>query len=307
MEACAVTREGGLAARRPWHRITAGEKTLKRMAGTAMDLTCKQCGAAFRAIVPMPLAHAVRVGCPACGRFLLVRPANGSLKPSGEQATPRRVVIADEPREFRNFLGKQLTGLGFVVEYFDTGEGLIDYVRKHRVDLIVVNVYLRGKLGVDVSEEIKATPDLASTKVVLIGALFRANRFRANPTNLYGADDYIEERIPARELRMLIQRLFSEVEPPSAGETKEFSEAKRLARLILSDIVIYNAEKVEASIRNGTFFEVLRAEIEDGQQYYESKVPFRIRQGTEYFTETLQQFVTMKMEELMRNGIEMES
>lgn len=272
-----------------------------------MELTCRQCGAAFRAIVPMPLTHAVRVGCPACGRFLLVRPANGSAKPVGMNFESRRAVIADEPRDFRNFLGEQLTALGFSVEYFDTGDGLIDYVRKHRVDLIVVNVYLRGKLGVDVSEEIKATPDLAATKVVLIGALFRANRFRANPTNLYGADDYIEERIPARELRMLVQRLFSESEPHSPGEPKELSEAKRLARLILSDIVIYNAERVEASIRNGTFFEVLRTEIEDGQQYYDSKVPLRIRQGTEFFTETLQQFVAMKMEELMRSGIEMES
>ena len=49
------------------------------------------------------------------------------------------------------------------------------------------------------------------TRVILIGALFRANRFRANPTNLYGADEYIEEQIPEKEFKQIIRRLFPQV------------------------------------------------------------------------------------------------
>ena len=47
-------------------------------------------------------------------------------------------------------------------------------------------------------------------------------------------------------------------------------------------------------------FDVLKDEIEEGRQYYESRVPFRVRQDTEIFNETLQQFVNMKREELQR-------
>jgi hypothetical protein len=138
--------------------------------------------------------------------------------------------------------------------------------------------------------------------VILIGALFRANRFRANPTNLYGADEYIEEQIPEKEFRSIIRKLFPQVGATTeiAIEPREYDEARRLARLILSDIVIYNASKVERGIRENNFFDVLKDEIEEGRQYYESRVPFRVRQDTEIFNETLQQFVNMKREELQR-------
>jgi CheY-like chemotaxis protein len=219
-------------------------------------------------------------------------------------AGPRRRIaaVADEPRPFRSFLGEHLRRLGFDVEFFDTGEPALDFVRRTRADLAIVNVYLRGKLGVEVSEDIKADPALAHTRVILIGALFRANRFRANPTNLYGADEYIEEQIPEKEFGQIIRKLFPDVGDTAEEpiEPREYEEARRLARLILSDIVIYHADKVEQGIRGNNFFEVLRDEIEEGRQYYDSRVPFRVRRDSEIFTETLQQFVQMKREELQR-------
>jgi response regulator RpfG family c-di-GMP phosphodiesterase len=175
----------------------------------------------------------------------------------------------------------------------------LEFVRRVRANLVIVNVYLKGKLGVEVTEEIRAETALDHTRVILIGALFRANRFRANPTNLYGADEYIEEQIPEKEFRQIIRKLFPEVghteEVPV--EPREYDEARRLARLILSDIIIYHPQKVEVGIRDNTFFEVLKDEIDEGRQYYDSRVPFRVRRDSEIFTETLQQFVQMKREE----------
>lgn len=276
-----------------------------------MELTCKQCNAKFKAAVQLPLAQPVRVACPACGKQVVLRPAPPvatapAPAPVAPAAAPRRMrqaVIADEPREFRNFLISELTKAGFDVKVFDSGDGAIEFVRQSRAELVILNVYLRGKLGVEISEDIKADPALKHTKVVLIGALFRANRFRANPTNLYGADDYIEELIPAKELHGMVRKLFPAPSAPEAEfEPLEFEEARRLARLILSDIVIYNAEKVEAGIRSGDFFDTLKEEIKDGREYYESRVPYKVRQQTEFFDETLQQFVQMKIEERSRSG-----
>ena len=266
-----------------------------------MELTCKQCGSKYRAAVTSPLTAPVRVQCPACKTQTVVRPkAAAAQQPSPTVPKAKVAAIADEPRPFRAFLGEHLRRLGFEVQYFETGDPTLEYVRRSRADLAIVNVYLRGKLGVEVSEEIKADPSLAHTRVILIGALFRANRFRANPTNLYGADEYIEEQIPEKEFRQIVRKLFPEVgstvEVPV--EPREVDEARRLARLILSDIIIYHAGKVERAIRDGNFFEVLREEIEEGRQYYDSRVPMRIRRDTEIYTETLQLFVQMKREEL---------
>jgi hypothetical protein len=49
-------------------------------------------------------------------------------------------------------------------------------------------------------------------------------------------------------------------------------QAKRLARAIISDVAIYNREKVEDGIRNDTIFDVLTAELEEGRQHFNSRV-----------------------------------
>ncbi|HYH09250.1 MAG TPA: response regulator [Thermoanaerobaculia bacterium] len=279
-----------------------------------MDLTCKKCGAAFRAAITLPLMTAVRVVCPNCDYQMVLKPRTSSGMhpvPEAESQTqqppariPRRRVaaIADEPRPFRAFLGEQLSRLGFDVTFFETGDPTLEFVRRTRAELAIVNVYLKGKLGVEVTEEIKADASLADTRVILIGALFRANRFRANPTNLYGADEYIEEQIPEKEFRQIIRKLFPEVGQTSefAIEPREYDEARRLARLILSDIIIYHAAKVEQGIREDNFFSVLKDEIEEGRLYYDSRVPPRVRRDSEIYMETLRQFVQMKREELAR-------
>lgn len=278
-----------------------------------MDLTCKKCGSAFRATVTLPLLSAVRVVCPSCTFQMVLKPRTSSgMHPIPElpdaSRGPRRLTaaIADEPRPFRTLLGEQLNRMGFDVEFFETGEPALDYVRRARVDLLIVNVYLKGKLGVEVTEDIKADQTLEKTRVILIGALFRANRFRANPTNLYGADEYIEEQIPEKEFRHILRKLFPELGRTGeyALEPREYDEARRLARLILSDIIIYHVARVDEGIRQDTFFQVLHEEIEEGRRYFESRVAPRVLRETEIYTETIRQFVQMKREEHEKQSAE---
>jgi hypothetical protein len=49
-------------------------------------------------------------------------------------------------------------------------------------------------------------------------------------------------------------------------------QAKRLARAILSDVAMYNKEKVENGIKNDNIFDVLQEEIEEGRQHMLSRV-----------------------------------
>lgn len=48
--------------------------------------------------------------------------------------------------------------------------------------------------------------------------------------------------------------------------------ARRLARAIISDVAIYNREKVEEGIRKDTIFEILAAELEEGRQHFISRI-----------------------------------
>src|SRR5436305_8337844 len=106
-----------------------------------MDLTCKQCGARFRAAIPEPLTRAVRVACPSCSSQMVLKPAASPTAvpaPKTEQHatlhnTPlpkrRTAVIADEPRPFRSFLAEHLRRLGVEVTAFDTGEPAFDFIK----------------------------------------------------------------------------------------------------------------------------------------------------------------------------------
>lgn len=69
--------------------------------------------------------------------------------------------------------------------------------------------------------------------------------------------------------------------PPGVGKGAEENgmsliqdpaQAKRLARAILSDVAMYNREKVETGIKNDTIFELLGEELEEGRQHFLSRV-----------------------------------
>jgi hypothetical protein len=49
-------------------------------------------------------------------------------------------------------------------------------------------------------------------------------------------------------------------------------QAKRLARAIISDVALYNTEKVESGIKNDNIFDVLQEELEEGRQHFFSRV-----------------------------------
>ena len=59
-------------------------------------------------------------------------------------------------------------------------------------------------------------------------------------------------------------------------------QAKRLARAILSDVAMYNKEKVEIGIKNDSIFEVLKDELEEGRQHFLSRVSAEINPDVIY-------------------------
>jgi hypothetical protein len=49
-------------------------------------------------------------------------------------------------------------------------------------------------------------------------------------------------------------------------------QARRLARAIVSDVAIYNREKVEQGIREDSIFDLLADQLEEGRQHFASRV-----------------------------------
>ena len=61
------------------------------------------------------------------------------------------------------------------------------------------------------------------------------------------------------------------------------NDAQRLARTIMSDIALYNQDKISQSIKNDSLFEDMAAQLEEGRKLYDSRVdPAMERRWTHY-------------------------
>lgn len=84
----------------------------------------------------------------------------------------------------------------------------------------------------------------------------------------------------------------------SAASAEAHDKARRLARIIVSDIALYNQNKVEEGIQCGTFHELFHDEIQEGRLLYTRRVPEEVRSGTSYLEDTFEEFLTKKKGEL---------
>ncbi len=72
-----------------------------------------------------------------------------------------------------------------------------------------------------------------------------------------------------------------------AGQEARHEEARRLARLLVTEIKLYNEDEVEAGRRNRDVYQRLKEDIERSRQIYEERVEEGIRGEKDYFHDAL--------------------
>ncbi|MGE5127486.1 MAG: hypothetical protein ACM3PV_14435 [Betaproteobacteria bacterium] len=84
------------------------------------------------------------------------------------------------------------------------------------------------------------------------------------------------------------------VAPPAAPaarvppqDQKAHDDAKRFARLVVSEIKLYNEAKVSEGRRTKDIYERLKEDIERGRQMYQDRVAPQVRDTTDYFQDEL--------------------
>ena len=80
----------------------------------------------------------------------------------------------------------------------------------------------------------------------------------------------------------------------AAVDPDAIEKARRFARLIVSDIALYNEEAVAEGIGKGTFYEILQDDITEGRAVYENRVPEAIRTTGDYLQEAFDNFIAAK-------------
>jgi len=302
----------------------------------SQTFTCPNCQVKFKIKSNIKITKQAKLSCPKCKKILFIRPVlkegDGThqmetspeisispkaydisiqneiiedflryYKPSEEFTTEPSALIADEPRAFREFLQKWLESFGFRTTVANDGREALINLQKKIPDVLFINVYQPIIMGITICEKIKNHPVFNKIKIILIGALWRTDRFRRPPEQLYSADAYIEETISKQELadklkkilpKDLLGKLHVDIE---VIKDSEIDYAKRLARIIFSDIEIYNSEKIKEAIAKGlNLEEVLKDDINEGRLFYRSKVSPSVLAKYNFYEEYLELFLKEK-------------
>lgn len=95
--------------------------------------------------------------------------------------------------------------------------------------------------------------------------------------------------VPAPELEVDDSATVAMILPPiiTPEEQKLHDDAKRFARLLVSEIKLYNEAQVSAGRENRDLYERLRDDIERSRRMYMERVPENIHSSTNYFYEEL--------------------
>lgn len=75
--------------------------------------------------------------------------------------------------------------------------------------------------------------------------------------------------------------------PPQSDEGKKHDEARRFARLLVSEIKLYNESKVEQGRRNRDLYERLKEDIDRSRQMYDERIGEDVRKSSNYFYDEL--------------------
>lgn len=84
------------------------------------------------------------------------------------------------------------------------------------------------------------------------------------------------------------------------ADPEAIEKARRFARIIVSDIALYNQEAVIDGIKNGTFFELLNNDVTEGRELFEKRIPAAVRAKKDYYQEAFDNFIKAAKSKIVR-------
>ncbi len=109
-----------------------------------------------------------------------------------------KVLVVDDAPDIVRLVRDYLKHAGFSVLVASNGVDALRIARTERPDLIVLDLGLPGRDGLDVTRELRRDPDVASVPIVMLTA--RADESDKLVGLELGADDYVTKPFSAKEL-----------------------------------------------------------------------------------------------------------
>ena len=160
------------------------------------------------------------------------------------------IWCVDDDNTIRDIEVYTLTQTGFEAKGFADGVSMLEALKTEKPELIVLDIMLPGKDGVEVLKEIRSNPETRKIPVIMATAKgTEMDKIQGLDT---GADDYLVKPFGVMEMVSRIKAVLRRCEPDEKEEVLSIGE------ITLSDkehLVTVNGEKVVLTFKE---FEILK-------------------------------------------------
>jgi two-component system response regulator MtrA len=108
-----------------------------------------------------------------------------------------KVMIVDDDRTMVSLLKILLEMEGMVVASSPPAESILDQIRLEKPDIILMDVFLPGVDGLEVLTELRASPGLSATRVVMTSGMDLGDQCLAAGANAFLLKPYTPEQLIA--------------------------------------------------------------------------------------------------------------
>ena len=121
-------------------------------------------------------------------------------------SSPKKILIADDEPDILEIIQFNLAAEGYDVITAKNGDEAIEQAKKHLPDLIILDVMMPGKTGIETCNILRAQPVFKETLIIFLSALSdEGTEIRGLES---GADDYLTKPIRPKILISKIVALF---------------------------------------------------------------------------------------------------
>jgi two-component system phosphate regulon response regulator PhoB len=122
-----------------------------------------------------------------------------------------RILVVDDEPDILELVRFNLTQAGFAVETAATGEEALAMLRRSRPDLVVLDLMLPDRSGMDVCRDLRGDPALRTLPVIMLTA--KSEEVDRIVGFELGADDYVVKPFSPRELVLRVQAVLRRGSP----------------------------------------------------------------------------------------------
>ena len=127
----------------------------------------------------------------------------------------KKILVADDEPDILEILQYNLQSEGYVVFTAKNGDEALDMARKNQPDLIILDIMMPGKNGIEVCNILRIQPSFNETLIIFLSALSdEGTEIRGLET---GADDYLTKPISPKVLVSKVNALFRRVTKEDVG------------------------------------------------------------------------------------------